>query len=148
MTRFREAAAEAERIGAAHISQVSRLALFAVLVRQRHDDEALELAAPLLQDVRRAGAWPQVWTTLRIAAELLAAHGRREDSVFLLAAAEAAPTAPPLVSEDVSRYARLTEQLRHHLGGTVVARISDLAAGVPRSHVVDRAAALLADLRR
>jgi predicted ATPase/DNA-binding SARP family transcriptional activator len=144
---FREAAAEADRIGAAHISQVSRLALFAVLVRQGHHEEALGLAVPLLQDVRRAGAWPQVWTTLRIAAELLAAHGRREDSVFLLSAAEAAPTSPPLIGEDVGRYALLSEVLGRHLDGDVIARIRDLAAGMPRSQVVDRARTLLAHLR-
>ena len=140
---FREAAAEAERIGSAHTSQVSRLALFAVLVRQGQHGEALDLVVPLLQDARRTGAWPQVWTTLRIAAELLAAHGRREDAVFLLAAAETAPTAPPLVGEDVSRYLCLSEDLLDHLGAAVVAGISDLAAGMRRSQVVDRAMALL-----
>ena len=145
-TAFREAAAEAERIGAAHVSQVSRLALFAVLVRQGQHEEALDLAVPLLQDVRRAGSWPQVWTTLRIAAELLAAQGRREDAVFLLAAAEAAPTAPPLVGEDVSRYARLSDELGRHLGEVVFARISELAATIPRVRVVGRAMALLSDL--
>ena len=140
---FREAAAEAERIGSAHISQVSRLALFAVLVRQGQHEEALRLVVPLLHDVRRTGAWPQVWTTLRIAAELLAAYGRREDAAFLLAAAQTAPTAPPLVGEDVSRYMRLSEDLARHLGPAVVAGISDLAAGMRRSQVVDRAMTLL-----
>ena len=143
-TRFREAAAEAERIGSAHVSHVSRLALLAVLVREGQHEEARDLVVPLLQDVHRAGAWPQVWTTLRIAAELLAAHDRHEDAVFLLAAAAAASTAPPLVGEDVSRYAALWETLRRHLDASVVTGISDLAAGIPRSQVVDRAMALLA----
>jgi predicted ATPase/DNA-binding SARP family transcriptional activator len=146
-TEFRSAAADAERIGAAHISQVSRLALFAVLVRQGEHDDARRLAVPLLRDVRRSRTWPQVWTTLRIAAELLNACGRREESVLLLAAARAAPDAPPLVGDDVSRYARLCEELERDLGEVVVARIGELAASMPRSQVVDRAVTLLAALR-
>jgi hypothetical protein len=143
---FRAAAAEAERIGSAHISQVSRLALLAVLVRRGSHDEALDLVVPLLQDVRRAGAWPQVWTTLRIAAELLAARERREEVVLLLAAAEAAPSAPPLVGDDISRYALLSQEVGRHLGTDVVDRIRDLAAAVPRAQIVDRAMALLGEL--
>ena len=143
---FCAAAAEADRIGSAHISQVSRLALLAVLVRRGSHDEALNLVVPLLQDVRRAGAWPQVWTTLRIAAELLAARERREEVVLLLAAAEAAPSAPPLVGDDISRYALLSQEVGRHLGTDVVGRIRDLAAAVPRAQIVDRAMALLEDL--
>lgn len=59
-------------------------------VRRARHEEALDLVVPLLHDVRRAGAWPQAWTTLRIVAELLTARDRREDAVFLLAAADAA----------------------------------------------------------
>ena len=143
---FREAAEEAERIGAAHVSQVSRLALFAALVRSERHGEALRLVLPLLQDLRRAGTWPQIWTTLRIAAELLTAHERREDAAFLLAAARTAPTAPPLVGEDVTRYGRLSDQLTCHLGVPVVTRIGELAAGTPRAQVLGRAMDLLSDL--
>ncbi|MDN5794329.1 MAG: hypothetical protein L0H79_01090 [Intrasporangium sp.] len=144
--QFREAAAEADRIGAAQVSQVARLALFAVLVRRDRHDEALHLVVPLLRDVLRSGTWPQVWTSLRVAAELLSERGRREDAVLLLSAADAAPSAPPLVGDDVSRYATLTAGLRAGLGSAVVDRISAVAAVVPRSRVVDRALGLLTDL--
>lgn len=144
---FREAAAEAEWIGAAQISQLSRLALFAVLVRRGEHQDAFNLGVPLLQDIRRAGSWPQIWTTIRISAELLAVRDRREDAAFLLGAAQAAPTAPPLVGDDVGRYAGLWAELRRTLGESVVERISDLAAGLPRTQVIDRAAAVLAHER-
>lgn len=141
--RFRDAARRADRIDARHISQVSRLALFAVLVRQRQHEQALDLALPLLQDVHRAGAWPQVWTLLRLLAELLMGRGRHTDAALLLGAAEAAEGAPPLIAADVER--GVAGSLRAVLGEDVLRGITEIAAGLSRTQVVDRAIALLAE---
>lgn len=144
---FREAAAEAQRIGASQVSQIARLALFAVLVRDGDHDEELDLVMPLLRDLRRSGAWPQIWTTVRIASELMARCGRPEDAAFLLAAVDAAPTAPPLVAADVSRYGALRAELGRELGASLYGRISGFASGLPRGQVVDRAATVLTAVR-
>lgn len=145
---LRDAATQADRAGATHVSQVSHLALFAALARLDRQDEAVDVAVPLLQAVWRAGAWPQVWTTLRIVAELLTSRGHAQDAALLLAAAHAAPSAPPPVGDDVDRYAKLSAELRGTLGDTVVDRIGDLAASFQHAQVVDRAVTLLDDLAR
>lgn len=141
--RFRDAAQRADRIDAQHISQVARVALFAVLVRERQDDEALDLAPPLLHDVRRAGAWPQVWTMIRLLAELLMARGSPADAALLFGAADVAEGAPPLIAADVER--GVAGRLRTVLGDGVLQGIAQVAAGLSRTQVMDRAVALLAE---
>ena len=141
-----EAVVAADRAGAGYVSQIARLARLAALVRLNRHDEALALATPLVHDERRAGLWPQLWTTMRILAELLAAGARDQDAAFLLAAAEAAEAAPPLSGEDVRRYDRLDADLRDRLGDELVDRISVLARGVPRTQVLDRNLTILGKL--
>jgi predicted ATPase/DNA-binding SARP family transcriptional activator len=138
-----EAAGEAAAIGAGQVSQVARVALFAALVRTGHHDRAAPLAAALLHDVRRAGAWPQLWTTLRILAELQAATGHPHEAALLLGAADAHPSAPPATGDDVRRYASLREALRTRLGDRISDRIRAAARGASREQIADRAAALL-----
>lgn len=139
MVLFSQAVADADRISAEQVSRVARIALFALQVRAGRHDESADLGVPLLNDLHRGGLWPQLWTTVRVAAELLAAKGREPDSVVLLAASGAAPTAPPPMGEDIARYAALSAELRLRLGTRVVDRISRFAAGLPRAQVVDRA---------
>ncbi|MFD2028891.1 AfsR/SARP family transcriptional regulator [Promicromonospora aerolata] len=145
--RFREAAAEAERIGSEHVHHVARLGLFAVLVRQGRHREALDLVMPLLHDLRRAAMWPQLWTTLRIAAELLAACERPRDAAFLLGAVQAADDAPQLVGDDIARYRHLADQLTTLLGATAAGRITELAVGVARAQVADWAVSVVEQTR-
>ena len=121
-----DAVAAADRAGAGHVSQVARLAQLADLVRLARHDDALDLVIPLLHDEHRAGAWPQLWITMRIVAELLSARGHAQDAEFLLAAAGIAESAPPVTGDDVRRYGQLTSDLRKRLG-------SELTAGSPRS---------------
>lgn len=138
-----EAAAQADRVGAEQVGRVSRVALLALLVRGGRPDEAADLAGWLLHDLRRTGVWPQVWTTVRIVAELLAANRQPAEAAFLLRAATAAPSAPPLVGDDIGRYAELGSSLSERLGDGVMRGIGDLAAGTPRAQVVHRAARML-----
>ena len=144
--RFRDAARRANRIDAQHISQVARLALFAVLVREGQHDEALDLALPLLQDMRRTAAWPQVWTMVRLLAELLMARQRHADAALLFGAADVAEGAPPLIAADVER--DVAGRLRVVLGEDVLRGIGLIAEGLTRTQVMDRAVALLAEQRR
>lgn len=139
---LREAATRARNAGAAHVAQVARLAALSALVRLDHRRQAVGLALPLLEDERRTGAWPQLWTTVRILAELFASD-RPEDAVFLLSAADTAPSAPPLAGADLHRYGELSDELTERLGATVAARIALLARGIPRAQVLDRTVAML-----
>lgn len=141
-----QAAAEGDRVAARQVSRVARVALFALLVRAGRHDEAAELGTRLLHDLRRIGAWPQLWTTLRMSAELLAATGNHADAAILLAAADAAVSAPPLVGDDMDRYADLFTQLRDHIADAVVDRLLEFAVSLSRTQIADRATVLLGGL--
>jgi predicted ATPase/DNA-binding SARP family transcriptional activator len=138
-----EAAAAADRAGAGHVSRVARLAQLAALVRLARHDDALGLAIPLLHDEHRAAAWPQLWTTIRIVAELLAARGYDQDAMFLLAAADTAESSPPVTGDDVRRYQQLASDLRERLGPEHAAQITALARGIPRAQVLHKTLTLL-----
>lgn len=136
---LREAARIAEGVGAAQVSAVSSVALLSALTRTGRGAEALDLARTLLEVQRRGGHWPQLWTTLRILAELFAAGGCPEVAALILGAAEAAGSAPGLGGADVERYRALQAGLRAELGPERTHRIAVLARLLPRAEVLDRA---------
>ncbi|XRQ12151.1 BTAD domain-containing putative transcriptional regulator [Actinomadura welshii] len=136
------ASEKADLVGAAQVSQVAGVAWLAALVRTGRHDEALALVAPLLDSARRAGAWPQLWTTLRIFAELLTARGRPHEAALLLTGADAADTAPPATGPDLARYTDLTATLRTRLGAETLTGIAALARDIPRAQLVVRARAM------
>lgn len=140
------AADKADMVGATHVSQVARVARLAALVRTDHHNEALQLIAPLLDDTHRAGAWPQLWTTTRIFAELLTAHDRAHEAALLMTAADAADTAPPPTATDVTRYAALKNTLRTHLGDATLTAIASLSRDIPHSQLADRARTIATQL--
>ncbi|MEU8799570.1 BTAD domain-containing putative transcriptional regulator [Spirillospora sp. NPDC048819] len=136
------AAEKADLVGAAHVGQVARVARLAALVRDGRRHEALELVTPLLDGIRRAGAWPQLWTTMRIFAELLAAGDRSHEAALLLTGADAADTAPPAMGTDIARYTALKKTLRARLGEETVTGIAALSCDIPRSQLAERARAI------
>jgi predicted ATPase/DNA-binding SARP family transcriptional activator len=141
------AADEAGRCGAEQVLAVVRISLVSALTRSGHHHGALEVFPPLLHDLLRMSDWPQLWTALRILAELLVALDRPETAALLLAAADTAPSAPALAGADVERYRQLAEHIRECIGSDVVDRIGVLARPLPRAHVVGRALAAADDLR-
>jgi tetratricopeptide (TPR) repeat protein len=140
---LRAAAAEADSTGATQVVTVARIALVSALTRLGRHDEALALFPPLLHQARREGNWPQLWTALRILAELLVTLGRQETAAVLLAAARESPSAPAVSGQDVERYRRLEELISQRTGPDVLDRITALARALPRAQVVDRALAAL-----
>ncbi|MEX5296092.1 BTAD domain-containing putative transcriptional regulator [Kocuria sp. CPCC 205268] len=136
---LREAARLADGVRAEQVSAVARVALLSALTRTGQAAEALELARTLLELQRRAGHWPQLWTTLRILAELFAGAGRFEAAELVLAAAETAESAPGLAGPDVERYRALRATVREELGPDRAHRIATLARLLPRTEVLDRA---------
>ncbi|MFF0944852.1 BTAD domain-containing putative transcriptional regulator [Kocuria sp. CPCC 205300] len=136
---LREAARIADGVRAEQVSAVAKVALLSALTRTGRAAEALGLALTLLELQRRGGHWPQLWTTLRILAEIFAAAGRLEAAELVLAAAETSDSAPGLVGDDVERYRRLRATVREGLGADRAHRIATVARLLPRTEVLDRA---------
>ena len=138
------AVAQAEAGSTAQIAEVARIALVSALVRLGRHDQALRVFPELLHQLRRRGGWPQLWTSLRILAELLAELGRPRDAALLLASASADPSAPPVTGDDIPRYRELQRRIAGQIGTDAYRRLADQAALLPRVQVLDRALAALA----
>jgi hypothetical protein len=123
---LRAAAAEAESTGATQVVTVARITLVSALTRLGRHDQTLALFPPLLHQARREGNWPQLWTALRILAELLATLGRPETAAVLLAAARESPSAPAVSGEDVERYRQLEELISQRTSPDVLDQITAL----------------------
>ena len=133
------AVSQAEAGRTAQIAEVARIALTSALVRLGRHDEALRVFPDLLHQLRRRGGWPQLWTSLRILAELLAELGRPHDAALLLASASADPSAPPVTGDDIPRYRELQRRITGQIGPGAQQQLADQAALLPRAQVLDRA---------
>jgi predicted ATPase/DNA-binding SARP family transcriptional activator/tetratricopeptide (TPR) repeat protein len=140
---LRAAAAQADRAGATQVVTVARIALVSALTRLGRHGEALALFRPLLDQARREGNWPQLWTALRILAELLASLDRHETAAVLLTAARQSPSAPAISGPDADRYRALDDLIRQRVDAAVLDQIATLASALPRTQVVDRALAAI-----
>ena len=137
--QLRSAARDAERVGAEFECGLADTALLAALTRLGHRSEALDIALPLLDRWLRLGTWPQLWTTVRIVAELLATLDDPATAALLLAAADHAPSAPAPSGGDVARYGELASALHERLTPSVREEVSATAEMLPRARVVERA---------
>jgi len=142
------AVSQAEAGGTAQIAEVARIALISALVRLGRHHEALRVFPDLLHQLRRRGGWPQLWTSLRILAELLEALGRPHDAALLLASASADPSAPKVTGDDIPRYRELQRRIIGQVGTGAHQRMTDQAALLPRAQVLDRALDALATTAR
>lgn len=137
---------EVDRAGAEFEAGLAATALAAALIRLDRTAEALDVVGPLLERWLRLAAWPQLWTTMRLLAELLSRNDRPEEAALLLAAADRAPSAPAIAGTDIDRYALLNHELRQRINAQAYEKIATLAAFLPRTAVVDRARAAVAAL--
>jgi predicted ATPase/DNA-binding SARP family transcriptional activator len=142
------ALAQAEVGRTAQIAEVARIALVSALVRLGRHDQALQAFPELLHQLRRRGGWPQLWTSLRILAELLEALGRPQDAALLLASASLDSAAPQISGDDIPRYQRLEQRIIDQIGTDAHHRLADQAAMLPRAQVPDLALAALAGVAR
>ena len=138
------AVTQAEAGRAAQIAEVARIALVSALVRLGRHDDARRVFPDLLHQLRRRGGWPQLWTSLRILAELLEALSRPHDAALLLASADLDLSAPPVTGDDIPRYRELQRRIASQIGTDTYQRLADQAALLPRVQVLDRALAALA----
>jgi hypothetical protein len=99
-----------------------------VLVRLRRHAEAAAACRELLADVRRAGMTAQVWTTLRLVAELLADLGEPAAAAAILLAADADPLAPVVFGPDRERHDRIRAAATGPATGPAPAGLGDTMA--------------------
>ena len=142
------AVSQAEAGRTAQIAEVARIALVSALVRLGRHDQALRVFPELLHQLRRRGGWPQLWTSLRILAELLEALGQPHDAARLLASASLDPAAPQVSGDDIPRYRQLQQRIIDQIGTDAHKLLADQAALLPRAQVPDQALAILAAVTR
>jgi predicted ATPase/DNA-binding SARP family transcriptional activator len=140
---YREAIDLARRSGAGFVEGVARVSF--VSAQSRSGDVAGAAAGyvELLREWRRTGHNPQLWTTARNAAELLASAGHVETATLVLIAAEDAPGAAA-VGPDIARYSQRSFVRPGDLSGPdelLGLRVEAVAMG--RAGVLDRAEAVL-----
>ena len=141
------AVSQAEAGGTTQIAEVARIALISALVRLGRHRQALQVFPDLLHQLRRRSGWPQLWTSLRILAELLEALGCPRDAALLLASASTDPSAPPVTGDDIPRYHDLQHRITSQIGADAHQRLVDQAALLSRVQVLDRALTALAAAR-
>jgi predicted ATPase/DNA-binding SARP family transcriptional activator len=99
-----------ERSGAidqVYTGNIARVARAAVLIRLGRRAEAVDACRRTLPAVRAAGMTAQVWTMLRLTAELLAGLGETEAAAAIVTAADTDPYAPAVMGPDRDRQARI-----------------------------------------
>jgi hypothetical protein len=104
---YERSIAASDRVNLIYTGHVARVARAAVLIRLGRRAEAVEACRSVLGAVRSANMTAQVWTMIRLIAELLAGLGDRETSAALVAAADADPLAPAVMGPDRDRLATL-----------------------------------------
>jgi predicted ATPase/DNA-binding SARP family transcriptional activator len=146
-SHLRTATEKAWNVGASFIWGIAATVLAAVLVRHRPVDEARRYLPVLLDRWRRTATWTQLWTTLRLVAELLADHDDANVAALVLLAAERDPAAPQLIGDDRDRSAKLAIRLREQLGEARYEGIATAVAEFERVDVLERALAALDQLQ-
>jgi hypothetical protein len=108
---YDESLRRTERAGLGYTANIARVARTAVLIRMGRHDEAVEACRRTIVHVRAAGMTAQLWTMLRLTAELLGDLGQTEAAAVLVAAADDDPYAPAVMGPDVERLARLRAEV-------------------------------------
>jgi predicted ATPase/DNA-binding SARP family transcriptional activator len=136
---LRAAAESAWAVQAALVWGLASTVLAATLVRAgEHEDAARQLPV-LLRRWRRTATWPQLWTSLRLVAEVLAAVGDDEAAALLLRAADSDAGAPDLVGEDLARVERVRQEIEARVGPGRLALVDARALVLRRYQVLDLA---------
>jgi predicted ATPase/DNA-binding SARP family transcriptional activator len=99
--------------------EVAGIGRAAVLLRLGRRDDAAVALRELLESLRRLGMWPQVWTSLRLAAELLVELDDPGRAAVLLAAADRDPLAPAILGGHRERDARLRRRIAASTDGSL-----------------------------
>jgi hypothetical protein len=141
---FDQAYRMCDATGHTYNREVAAIGRAAVLIRLGRHDDAVSACQSLIERVRGMGMWPQVWTALRLTAELLVALDDHEPAAVVLSAADRDPLALAVLGDDRRRRAALWVRIAEHLDADRLtgARIEGEASG--RSGAVARALDALA----
>ncbi|MEU4691566.1 BTAD domain-containing putative transcriptional regulator [Actinoplanes sp. NPDC023714] len=101
--------AASDRANLIYTSNVARVARAAVLIRLGRRQQAADACREAITAVRDVNMTAQLWTILRLTAELLDASGESETAAVIVRAADADPLAPAVMGPDVERLARLRD---------------------------------------
>ncbi|GAA0487471.1 hypothetical protein Ade02nite_11570 [Paractinoplanes deccanensis] len=107
LTSYDQSLLRSERAQLVYQANIARVARAAVLIRLGRRAEAVDACARTIAAVRSAGMTAQVWTILRLTAELLADLGEAGTAAALVAAADVDPYAPAVMGPDRERLAKL-----------------------------------------
>ncbi len=113
--------------------EVAAIGRTAVLVRLGRWEQAVPACADGAERLRAAGMWPQLWTVLRLSAELLTEIGDPAPAASLLTAADTDPFAPHVLGPDADRQQRLWERIATELPDPELARARAEGASVGRA---------------
>ncbi|MFB4314964.1 BTAD domain-containing putative transcriptional regulator [Actinomadura sp. 21ATH] len=104
---YERSIAASDRVYQAYMANVARVARAAVLIRLKRHKDAVAACREVIGEVRETGMTAQVWTILRLTAELLADLGDAGTAAMIVTAADADPLAPAVMGPDRERLARL-----------------------------------------
>ncbi|MEU4423834.1 BTAD domain-containing putative transcriptional regulator [Actinoplanes sp. NPDC024001] len=132
---YEHSIAASDRVNQVYMANVARVARAAVLIRLRRHREAVVACREVIAAVRSAGMTAQVWTMLRLTAELLADLGEARAAAMIVRAADADPLAPAVMGPDRDRLARLRTGPEEPLpGGGDAASITAFALAALARH--------------
>jgi tetratricopeptide (TPR) repeat protein len=135
--RYNSAIELGRSVGATFMQGIAMVGLVSAWGRTGRVVEALDGYRWLVDYWRRAGNWPQLWTTLRNLAVSLAEAGDFECATLVLAAADHADDASPVDATIAPEYESLRRRLADELGTEEYERIRRRAAALPRATVID-----------
>jgi tetratricopeptide (TPR) repeat protein len=130
-------------VDATFMQGIATVGLVSAWGRTGRISEALDGYRWLVDYWRRAGNWPQMWTTFRNLAGTLADAGKLESATFVLAAADHADDASPVDDTIAPEYEALRLRLADALGPDEYERIRRRVATLPRAAIVEEALAVL-----
>jgi predicted ATPase/DNA-binding SARP family transcriptional activator len=131
--------AASDRVNLIYTGHIARVARAAALIRLERRDDAVAACRSALEAVRSASMTAQVWTMIRLIAELLDGLGDRESASALVAAADADAMAPAVMGPDRERLAALRDAMPAP-GGGMAAAVELALRRLPRPAATSRLA--------
>jgi predicted ATPase/DNA-binding SARP family transcriptional activator len=146
MERLRESADRAWAARAPFVWGIASTVLVAALVRNGQRADAVEQLPVLLRRWRRTATWPQLWMSLRLAAEVMADAGADAQAATVLAGADADPDAPIVTGADAEHLTEMVACIEARLGTVAFAAANARAGVIGRGQILDLAISALDDL--
>lgn len=106
----------ARRVGNRFVASVAGLSALSCAARLGDPTTTIGEYTELIEYFHRAGAWTQLWTTIRTLIETLTRLGQDASAAILYGALRTTDTGAPITGPDAARLSHAAEILRSHLG--------------------------------